>query len=427
MKKYSFSLFVFICFFGINLMSQTNWTKYAGNPVLTKGPEAWDIIGIGQPAVLFENDTIKMWYAGVGTDWKARICYAYSIDGITWTKHNSPVMDVGGAGAWDRGWLDTPEIVRDSTGYKLYYCGDTAWLFSAISSAMGVAHSPDGINWTKDVNNPILTKGNVGDWDGTWVESPAVVYDYNINGPYKMWYNGVDTTTWKVQIGLATSMDGVSWVKHTGNPVLPSGNWGSYDDMWAGTPAVLYDGNIFEMWYSSTAAASYNVNTGAFDTVGICYATSTDGTNWTKHPLNPLFHTFTAPYDSLLDSKGPWAADVIFNPNTQTYMMWFEAEGGFMLVTAPKNNVLTTFELKTHSFNIFPNPASELTTIAFDCKENLSWSFVIYSIDGHKQYEQYQINKNKIELDISKLTPGIYIAELKSQSGYSNIKKLVIY
>ncbi len=426
MKKYLLSLCILSTF--INpIVSQTQWVKYTGNPVLQKGPDLWDIIGIGQPTVLFENDTVKIWYVGVGNDMKARICYPYSIDGITWTKHNSPVMDVGGAGVWDRGWLDTPEIVRDSTGYKLYYYGDSAWQFSAVSSAMGVAHSPDGINWTKDVNNPIFTKGNAGDWDGTWVESPAVVYDNNSTVPYKMWYNGMDTATWKDQIGLATSLNGVSWVKHTGNPVLATGNWGSYDDMWAGTPAVLFDGNIFEMWYSSTAAASYNVNTSAFDTVGICYATSTDGISWIKHPLNPLFHTFTAPYDSLLDSKGPWAADVIYNPNTQTYMMWFEANGGFMLATAPKNNVSIQNSVPNHYFDIYPNPATIAATIEFNNKSISSATINIYSISGKKLKEMAVQCDKKTEIDISDYCAGIYLIELKSINNDKYYKKLVIY
>jgi len=393
----------------VNIYSQTQWTKYAGNPVLVKGPDAWDAIGIGQPTVLWENDTIKMWYIGVGADFKGRLCYAYSLDGINWVKHNNIVMDVGGAGAWDRGWLDTPEIVRDSSGYKLYYYGDTAWQFSAINSAIGVAYSTDGINWTKEASNPIFTKGTTGEWDDTWVESPAVIFDYNINGPYKMWYNGMDTTTWRVQIGLATSMDGITWVKHTGNPVLSNGNWGTYDDMWLGTPAVLYDGNAFEMWYSSTAASSYNVNTQAFDTVGICYATSTDGINWVKHPLNPVFNTFTAPYDSLLDSKGPWAADVVFNPNTQTYMLWFEAAGGFMLATAPKDNVTIADKIHSESVNIYPNPASEYF-IFENMKDNLvkACQIIVYDVLG-REVAREPVTEKITRIETSYWPSGVYI------------------
>jgi len=218
--------------------AQVQWTKYASNPVITPGPASWDIIAIGQPTALLENDTIKMWYAGVGTDMKARICYAWSLDGFNWIKHANPVMDVGAAGSWDSGWLDTPEIVRDNTGYKLYYYGDTAQQNAAISSAIGLAYSPDGINWTREASNPVFIKGTFGDWDGTWVESPTIVWD-SISGLYSMWYNGVDTATWKVLIGLATSSDGVSWTRYAGNPVLNTGAWGSCDDIWLGTPALL--------------------------------------------------------------------------------------------------------------------------------------------------------------------------------------------
>ncbi|MDD3686243.1 MAG: hypothetical protein PHE56_05690 [Bacteroidales bacterium] len=52
-----------------------------------------------------------MWYPGVGNDGKARLCYATSLDGIEWTKY-SVVMDFGSDGEWDRGWIDTPNVVK---------------------------------------------------------------------------------------------------------------------------------------------------------------------------------------------------------------------------------------------------------------------------------------------------------------------------
>lgn len=426
MKTKIVTTFIFLLVFVASVVSQTQWTKYAGNPVLVKGPAAWDAIAIGQPTVIWENDTLKMWYIGVGADFKGRLCYAWSLDGVAWTKHSAPVMDVGGAGTWDCGWLDTPEIVRDSSGYKLYYYGDTAWQFSAISSAMGVAYSVDGINWTKEPNNPVFTKSNVGDWDGTWVESPAVIFDYNINGPYKMWYNGVDTATWKVLIGLATSMDGITWVKHTGNPVLDNGPWGSYDDMWLGTPAILYHGGMYEMWYASTAAASYNTNTSAFDTVNICYASSADGISWTKHPLNPLFHTFTTPYDSLLDTGGPWAPDVVYNPNTQTYMMWFETGAGFMFATAPDNSVPVREAADRQNLNIFPVPSSGLFSINIPVEDPGSHSQIyIYNQVGALVW-QAETEHNKMLIDLSAYPAGLYVVRVLNGSKVLSGKVVIL-
>jgi beta-1,2-mannobiose phosphorylase / 1,2-beta-oligomannan phosphorylase len=414
--KIKYTLLFTVILLTINCRAQTDWTKYAGNPVITKGPADWDIIAIGQPTVLYENDTIKMWYPGVGADMKARICYATSTDGIHWTKYSEPVIDVGNAGEWDCGWLDTPEIVKNDDGYKMYYYGDTAQQFAGISSAIGMAFSDDGIHWTKEAGNPIFTKGSIGEWDATWIESPAIIYD-NETEEYNMWYNGVDTSTWRINIGLATSSDGIVWTKYEENPVITVSDWGSYDDMWLGTPAVLYENGTYEMWYSGTAASSYNPVTSAFDTISICYAASSDGINWAKSQSNPLFNTFSTPYDSIIDSGGPWAADLIFNPNTDNYMMWYETFEGFSMATAPKIVTETGSLVEEPNELLFtPNPFNLYTTIITDRKFE-EGILIIYSASGCVIKTMYNVMGNSIQIDRSGLADGLYLIQLIDRHG----------
>ena len=52
---------------------------------------------------------------------------------------------------------------------------------------MGHATSQDGINWTKDTNNPVLTLGPSGSWDDAWSAFGEVSYT---DGAFKMWYSG---------------------------------------------------------------------------------------------------------------------------------------------------------------------------------------------------------------------------------------------
>lgn len=419
MKEFLFTT-LFLSASVINISAQTEWTKYNENPVLQKGPEEWDIIALGQPTVLWENDTFKMWYAGVGADVKARICYAVSSDGIHWTKHSEPVLDLGGPGEWDRGWLDTPEVVKAGDTYLMMYYGDTLQLPAEISSAMGVAFSEDGIHWTKSVSNPVFTKSGAGHWDGTWVESPAILYDES-SEEYRMWYNGADTSTWKLQIGYATSPDGESWTRYAGNPVLATSDFGGYDDIWLGTPAVIYHNDTFLMWYASTSTNSYNGATGQFDTVNICYATSPDGENWTKDPDNPLFHTFTAPRDSLIDSKGPWAPDVVYHDAGETFYMWYETEAGICLATAPENEVNRLETTKVNRVRVFPNPFRSEIYIQGPAE---NYSYRLFDIVGHIYREGYIVG-NSID-GLNDFPPGQYILLLKSDSD-SRAIKLVKY
>jgi len=315
----------------LRALPRIEWTKYAQNPVMTHQNWITETYAIGQPTCLFENDTFKMWYNAGGLPYiTSRVLYAWSTDGIIWTKYNSgaAVLQPGGASSWDT-TMDTPEILHDSSGYKLYYFGDTipgaSGLHPSRRASFGVATSPDGITWTKYAGNPIMTHGNQGEWDGSWIESPAVLWD-SAAGTYLMWYSGVDTLTWRIGVGLATSPDGFTWTKYAGNPVLAPGAAGSYDDMWAAVPAVIRRDSTFEMWYSGLSSVT------GFSTLCLCYATSADGINWTKFSGNPLFDTHSAPHTTAVDSGGPWAPDVVFDGSG--YRMWYETAAGFCLATS---------------------------------------------------------------------------------------------
>jgi predicted GH43/DUF377 family glycosyl hydrolase len=311
--------------------SRIIWAKFANNPVVTGTNLITEFYAIGQPTCLKDKDTLKMWYAAGGLPHvTSRILYAWSLDGISWNKHGlgAAVMEPGTGDDWDIS-IDTPEIVRDSSGYKLYYFGDTLTGGSnkkpSARASFGVATSPDGINWTKYSGNPILTHGGDAEWDRSWIESPAVFWDSS-TGNYLMWYSGVDTSTWRIAIGLATSPDGFNWTKHAGNPVLRPGPSGSYDDMWAAVPAVIKTDRGYEMWYSGFSSTTGYTN------ITINYATSTDGIHWTKFSGNPLFDTHSSPHSMPIDSGGPWAPDVVYDGGE--YKMWYETVAGFSLATS---------------------------------------------------------------------------------------------
>lgn len=407
---------IVLTFLTSSLFAQFDWTKYEFNQVLQAGPDNFDLLAIGQPTVLFEEGTIKMWYAGVGADMKARLCYATSTDGINWTKHGI-VMDVGSEEEWDRGWIDTPEVLKVPGGYYLSYYGDTIQQSSAISSSMGAAFSIDGVEWTKYEENPVFSKGEIGEWDGTWVESAALHWDEE-NEEYFMWYNGMDTATWQLGIGFATSSDGIQWTKYAGNPIIIPGLWGSVDDMWCGTPAVLYRNDQFEMWYSATQAEDFNAEIGGFDNVSICYAISNDGINWVKYESNPLFDTYTEPHNPDVDLGGPWAADVIYDESNQSYMMWYEAHGGnddysFSLATAPVDLSFSQNASHANQIKVFPNPVSDVLYVDAPNVESLS----LYDLHG-----KLIVCKASGYIDVSSLPSGVYVLNIETESSLSTHK-----
>ena len=135
------------------------------------------------------------------------------------------------------------------------------------------------ITWTKYANNPVIDKGTLGSWDDLYVSPGGVILD---GSTYKMWYWAETTTPYrKVQIGLATSPDGINWTKYANNPVLTENPAsGNLSEPSASAPYVLKEGSVYRMWYLLTR----NIGGVWIDTLK--FATSFDGINWTKSKTN---------------------------------------------------------------------------------------------------------------------------------------------
>jgi hypothetical protein len=117
-----------------------------------------------------------------------------------------------------------------------------------ISDQVRIGHAtsshPDS-TWTKDPNNPVL-RNEIGRWDYPRVEFPNVIYD---GDTYHMWYSGGELFAWR--IGYATSLDGSSWTKDQGNPVLDLGSAGSWDNIFVGACSVIdSEASTYKMWYT---------------------------------------------------------------------------------------------------------------------------------------------------------------------------------
>ncbi len=233
-----------------------HWNKYAGNPVMDVSYNGmWDSLGVETVTIINDptavaSERYKMWYAGqYFNEYRYDIGYAFSADGINWTKHATPVLQVGAASAWDNGFLEGPSVMKEGGVYKMWYCGYDVVVDGNGTDGntnIGLATSTDGINWTKHPNNPVFTTGT-GTWDSHYVQDPHVLKD---NGVYYMWYGGNDVEGYGQQVGLATSTDGIAWTKSPMNPVLQKGGANDWDANTASFPSVLKGDNSYEMWYT---------------------------------------------------------------------------------------------------------------------------------------------------------------------------------
>ena len=298
------SLSFILAFWVSSGLAQTEWEKYPGNPVLDLGlPGAWDDHYVTGPTILFNGTEYKMWYQGDDGS-SSKIGHAASFDGIVWTKHpDNPVLEFGPGGSWDESQVFGCFVLYDDTEYKMWYCGDngSAW-------RIGYATSSDGIAWIKYPDNPVLDLGPSGSWDDFHLIHPQVLFD---GTEYKMWYTGDDGS--RARIGYATSPDGTEWTKHPDNPVLDLGPSGSWEDFYVHSPFVILDESSYKMWYTGSDGPSWRLG----------YATSPDGTEWTKHPDNPVLD---------LGPSGSWDDYFIDTPYVLfdgiEYKMWYSGYDG---------------------------------------------------------------------------------------------------
>ena len=263
-------------------VSQTKFKKYSGNPVLTAGPAgSWDeaVDGIFGCSVLYHNSKYHMWFGGykgsVGT-----MGYAYSDDGITWTKYSgNPVFTPGAAGDFDA-VIGGCSVIFYSGKFHMWYNGSNSG-----TTKIGYAYSDDGIHWTKHPTY-VFEKGIAGAWDEKSVSVASVVKEDSV---LKMFYWGKSaTSSWFT--GLATSPDSIHWARqNSGNSVLSGGLAEAWDQYSQAVGTVLKHDGIYEMWYDNETPSPYCIG----------YASSTNGgLNWNTYSGNPILYGYAGTWDA---------------------------------------------------------------------------------------------------------------------------------
>ena len=249
------------------------------NPIIRTGsPGEWDD-GVIEACNVFKNgQTYYLYYHGIPEDKDRWGPGSYRLGLATaqhplgpWTKYgDAPVVDVGPEGSWESACVACADVLKEGENtYYMWYWGSSS--AEGVRPGIGLATSNSPVGpWTKHESNPIINDvGYLG----------AVV---KVSGEYYMYVEHPigDSSPDQGPFRLLTAdrPEG-PWQWHNGEPILPAGDWGAWDDGGYSEAGMIYHEGVFHTFYGGTKRHK-------LESIG--YAYSFDGVNFHKHPQNPV-------------------------------------------------------------------------------------------------------------------------------------------
>jgi hypothetical protein len=198
------------------------------------------------------------------------ISYGFVFGQFVWEKYwNNPLEIHGSPGSWNQS-VTVPCVIfnSDSSRYEMWF---TAFTGATPNPGIGFTYSSDGTTWSSPT---LVMPPGPASWELLFVGGVSVIKEGSL---YKMWYTGYSP----LQIGYATSPNGINWTKDDAhNPVLsPGAGWESGGVAY---PSVIKVTGGYWMFYSGEVSGDVTRTGRAF---------STDGINWQKDTVNnPVLH-----------------------------------------------------------------------------------------------------------------------------------------
>lgn len=287
------------------------WEKCPANPVIGGDKPIRGIGTVFDIAVAHEGGKYRMWGS-----WRPKqsIALFESADGIHWSDPQI-ALPANPSSGWEDD-VNRPTVLKRADGYHMWYTGQAKG-----QSWIGYATSPDGKNWKRMREKPVLAPDQP--WEKVAVMCPNVIWDKE-DRIYKMWYSGGEQYE-PDALGYATSADGVHWNKLATNPIFtpdPTNVW----EQARVTAAQVFR---WKQWYYMAYIGFRDV-----DHAQIGLARSRDGiTHWERNPENPIVRPGQDEFDQ----------DACYKPymlyDGKQWRLWYNGRHGWLeqiaLVTHP--------------------------------------------------------------------------------------------
>jgi predicted GH43/DUF377 family glycosyl hydrolase len=230
------------------------------------------------------------------------------------------------------------KIIIDNGIYKMWYCA----VYNGGVGNIWYAESQNGLSWNTIGSSPVLTSDTAGTWDEHFVVPSVVLKE---NDQYKMYYLGSDRDYGPLSVGLATSIDGIHWIRNYNPVIVPNGQYYSI-----GLTDIVKNGQMYFGYFD------YHTLSSSESKIGL--ATSTDGLNWVMYSGNPI-----------LVSSLSWEGVGINNPsvileNSQYKMVYGNAVGQNAFGMATSSDGFN-FVKKTDPIFRYTNATNKLVQISY--------------------------------------------------------------
>lgn len=272
------------------------FTLVSEDPVIRHSDQDgdWDDRFTDPGAVFYHEGQFHMFRNGF-QNWpdSVQIGYLTSADGITWVEQSpDPVLttaEVPYAGL--AALASSATVLPDGTWVLYFYTWENRSRTARNFIGRATALNPLG-PWTVD-SEPLLSPGAEGAWDDLGVLGPRIIQQ---DATWYMYYSAANSRQRAFAgIGLATSADGITWVKYN-DPATTSDGFAESDPVlqaesersFVHQPSVQPTADGWVLFYRTAPIGQGD------SAMSIRYATSTDGIQWERGTA-PIWQPRTIP------------------------------------------------------------------------------------------------------------------------------------
>jgi len=266
-----------------------------------RAPFTWEanpgpVIERGDPSDVLNPSVVRF----QGAYWN----FYSEFDGQTHAWHTAAATSSDGIAWMKLGRVLSPEGSYIAANGSALVVGDELlyWFEAGYPLRIALARSRDGKNWTRQ-SNVVVPLGPRGSFDERAVADPYVI---RAGGNFYMFYLGQDRAH-RQSLGIARSIDGVTWEKLRTNPILEPGAPGAFDENGVGEPAVWTSGGQWWMLYTGRDKKEQR---------HLGLARSADGLRWERVP------------DFVISGSSTWDSQVVCDPSVEqmpdgSLRVWF--------------------------------------------------------------------------------------------------------